>query len=217
MGSGRILYARRPLPARRAVAPDHAGAMNDMLHTAVEAGTGRRARLARHVVAGKTGTTQDFRDAWFIGYTAHATAAVWVGNDNGRPMERVAGGTLPAEIWQRVMTAAHAGLEPRALPGIDNAPRQPVPLRKIPRDPPAAPAADPSHSGRATRLPGATLGSMTLIDKPPETVATPGHDAPPRPDRIDDDFVRRAINGVAPIAPDRPEQSRLAGFPPRRP
>lgn len=208
MGTGRVLYARRPLPARRAVAPDHVAAMNDMLHMAVETGTGRRARLARHIVAGKTGTTQDFRDAWFIGYTGHATAAVWVGNDNGRPMERVAGGTLPAEIWQRVMTAAHAGLEPRPLPGIDRAPRQPVSTRKTPRDPQTAPTADPAQSGRPPR-PGATLGSMTVIGEPEEQ--PPVH----LPDRIDEDFVRRAIEGLPSRTPSATEANRLAGFPPR--
>ena len=68
--------------------------------------------------AGKTGTTQDFRDAWFVGFTAHLTVGVWVGNDLPRPMHRVTGGSLPAEIWREVMLAAHDGQPPLPLPGL---------------------------------------------------------------------------------------------------
>lgn len=68
------------------------GQMNEMLVEAVTSGTGRRARLANaRPMAGKTGTSQDFRDAWFVGYTANLVASVWVGNDNGAPMNRVTG------------------------------------------------------------------------------------------------------------------------------
>jgi penicillin-binding protein 1A len=116
-GSGRTLYQR---PVRRpvaVVAVQHAGALNDMLNAALLFGTGKRAALPLHPACGKTGTTQDFRDAWFIGYTAHFIAGVWVGNDDRRPMNRVVGGTLPAKIWHDVMTLAHEGREPAALPG----------------------------------------------------------------------------------------------------
>ena len=75
--------------------------------------------LPRHTAAGKTGTTQDFRDAWFVGYTAHLAAGVWVGNDGGEPMNRVTGGGLPATLWRAVMAAAHERLLPAALPGVD--------------------------------------------------------------------------------------------------
>jgi membrane peptidoglycan carboxypeptidase len=90
-----------------------------MLQAVVTRGSGRRAALERHPVAGKTGTTQDYRDAWFAGYTSYLTAAVWVGNDNGEPMRRAAGSGLPAEIWRRVMQSAHVGKPPMALPGSD--------------------------------------------------------------------------------------------------
>jgi penicillin-binding protein 1A len=116
-GRGRVLY-RRPVPTQQAVvAPHHAGALNDMLNAALIFGTGRGAALPLHPACGKTGTTQDFRDAWFVGYTAHFTGGVWVGNDDRRPMKRVAGGTLPARIWREVMLLAHEGLAPMALPG----------------------------------------------------------------------------------------------------
>jgi membrane peptidoglycan carboxypeptidase len=99
------------------VTPNHVGAINDMLNAALVAGTGKRAALVRHPAAGKTGTSQDFRDAWFVGYTAHFVAGVWVGNDDARPMQRVMGGNLPARLWREVMLLAHDGAVPRPLPG----------------------------------------------------------------------------------------------------
>ena len=83
--------------------------MNDMLNGALVSGTGKRAAIPLHAAAGKTGTSQSFRDAWFIGYTAYLTTGVWAGNDDGRAMNRVVGGSLPAEIWREIMLGAHAG------------------------------------------------------------------------------------------------------------
>lgn len=117
LNNGRLIYARGPSQQRRVISEQNVGAINDMLNAALVAGTGRRAALPRHPAAGKTGTTQDFRDAWFIGYTAHMTTGVWVGNDNGAPMRQVMGGNLPAEIWRSVMLDAHRDLDPTALPG----------------------------------------------------------------------------------------------------
>ena len=88
-----------------------------MLNAVVVYGTGRRAALPDQPAAGKTGTTQDFRDAWFVGYTSQLTAGVWIGNDDGKPMNRATGGSLPAEIWNQVMRVAHEGKAPSPLPG----------------------------------------------------------------------------------------------------
>jgi penicillin-binding protein 1A len=107
-------------------------AMNDMLSEVMITGTGRRAALAGRQAAGKTGTSQDFRDAWFIGYTAQLTAGVWVGNDSARPMNRVMGGSLPARIWQSVMTAAHEAEPPVPLPGARSAPVETVAAKSAP-------------------------------------------------------------------------------------
>jgi len=116
-GADHVLF-EGPLPHGERIAEiGNIGALNDMLNAAVVYGTGRRAALPDHPAAGKTGTTQDFRDAWFIGYTSYLTAGVWVGNDNGKPMNRATGGSLPAEIWNQVMRVAHLGKPPMALPG----------------------------------------------------------------------------------------------------
>jgi penicillin-binding protein 1A len=114
---GKVLYQHPVEKGTVVVAPAQVQALNDMLHAVVASGTGRRAALPRHLVAGKTGTSQDFRDAWFVGFTAHLVAGVWVGNDDGRAMNGVMGGGLPAQLWHDVMLFAHAGLAPAPLPG----------------------------------------------------------------------------------------------------
>ena len=91
--------------------------MNDMLQATVEMGTGTRAALAGWPAGGKTGTSQNFRDAWFIGYTANLTAGVWVGNDSDAPTKHASGGNLPAAIWAKFMTKAHEGVPVAQLPG----------------------------------------------------------------------------------------------------
>jgi penicillin-binding protein 1A len=116
-GSGRVLYRRPPATTQVVVAAQHVGALSDMLNAALVFGTGKNAAIPLHPACGKTGTAQDFRDAWFIGYTAHFVGGVWVGNDDRRAMKRVAGGTLPAKLWREVMLLAHEGLPPMTLPG----------------------------------------------------------------------------------------------------
>jgi len=116
-GDGKVLYRRRHSTTGRVVALHYVGAMNDMLNTALVRGTGKRAAIPGHVAAGKTGTTQNSRDAWFVGYTAHYVAGVWIGNDDGSPMRKVTGGTLPAELWHDIMVTAHEDKQPLPLPG----------------------------------------------------------------------------------------------------
>lgn len=115
--SGRVLYANASDNSTSLVDLRHVGAMNDMLNAALVAGTGRKAVLTNHPAAGKTGTSQDFRDAWFVGYTAHMTTGIWLGNDTGQPMSRVVGGGLPAKIWRGIMSEAHKPLAALPLPG----------------------------------------------------------------------------------------------------
>ena len=115
-GSGRLLYRRGKDKRRRVVGDRALAGMNELLRAVVESGTGRRARLEAQRAAGKTGTSQDFRDAWFIGFAGRGgagglVASVWVGRDSGAPMQEVSGGGLPAEIWREFMARAqrHGG------------------------------------------------------------------------------------------------------------
>jgi penicillin-binding protein 1A len=112
---GDILFEHVDTPAQRATTAEVARSMSTMLQDVVLAGTGRRAALPGRASAGKTGTSQSFRDAWYVGYTADYTAGVWVGNDDDSPMDNVTGGGLPAIIWQRYMTRVHQGLPARPL------------------------------------------------------------------------------------------------------
>jgi len=116
-GAGKVLYRRRGSGLGRVMSPAHVAAMNGMLADAIRSGTGRAAALSRPA-AGKTGTSQNFRDAWFVGYSADLVAGVWMGNDDATPMARVTGGGLPARLWRRFMAQAHDGRARRPLPGL---------------------------------------------------------------------------------------------------
>lgn len=119
--NGGILYQRQGSSAGYAVAAPDVEAMNRLLLGPVIRGTGKAANLDRPTV-GKTGTTQDYKDAWFMGYTADLVGGVWLGNDDGAPMKKVTGGGLPAKLWHAIMMEAHQGLPPRDLPGLNGSP-----------------------------------------------------------------------------------------------
>jgi penicillin-binding protein 1A len=104
-----------------------AGDMIKMMNSVVENGTGRRARLDGITAAGKTGTTNAYRDAWFMGYTANFVCGVWSGNDDYQSTNRMTGGSMPAMIWHGIMAYAHQGIEVKQLPGLP-----PAPARKEP-------------------------------------------------------------------------------------
>jgi penicillin-binding protein 1A len=124
--NGDVLYARSGSGLGQVVDPAAAGAMNRMLSEAMRTGTGKSAALSSRPAAGKTGTSQEFRDAWFVGYSAQLITGVWVGNDSDKPMKKVTGGTLPAQIWKTFMEQATAKDPVVALPGtniVDEAPQ----------------------------------------------------------------------------------------------
>ncbi len=114
---GQVLYERRGIRPYRVVSERHVGEMNLMLSEALIAGTGQRARIKGWPAAGKTGTSQNWRDAWFVGYTAFFTAGVWLGNDDNAPTKRATGGSLPAQLWREIMAAVHEGMQVAELPG----------------------------------------------------------------------------------------------------
>jgi penicillin-binding protein 1A len=118
--NGDLIYSRATNESdREQVVPEEKIAeLNTMLKAVVDYGTATKARLGFEPQAGKTGTNQSYRDAWFIGFTAHHVTGVWVGNDDFTPMDRVTGGLVPAPTWKRIMDVADAGLTPESLPGI---------------------------------------------------------------------------------------------------
>ncbi len=111
---GEVLYTRMPPPPRRVVDRDVAANLALMLQQTVSMGTARAAAIP-WPAAGKTGTSQDYRDAWFVGFTRQYVTGVWVGNDNNAPMDRVTGGGLPARVWADYMANAQQGLPSLAL------------------------------------------------------------------------------------------------------
>ena len=126
---GKMLYDHKKQgpKAEEVISEGATRSMNVMLSQVPEWGTGRRAKLEGIKTAGKTGTTQAYRDAWFVGYTGNFVAAVWFGNDNYSPTRRLTGGRLPAMTWKKFMTYAHQNIELRPLPFVEpEKPKQPV-------------------------------------------------------------------------------------------
>ena len=113
---GKQLYARRNASFGRVIDPQYVAMMNQMMQETLLTGTAHKAELPGWQAAGKTGTSQDWRDAWFVGYTSYLVAGVWLGNDDGSPTKKVSGGNLPVEIWSRFMRAAHEGVPVAGLP-----------------------------------------------------------------------------------------------------
>ena len=124
--AGKSVY-RRPAGGGlgRVIDPNAVAMMNTMMRDTFVIGTAKKGEIPGWEAAGKTGTSQDFRDAWFVGYTGSLVAGVWLGNDDGDPTKRVSGGNLPVEVWSAFMKTALKGAPPVALPGVG--PRAPSP------------------------------------------------------------------------------------------
>ena len=117
---GDLIYShdRDAEPPAQVIEPRYIDELVWMMTQVVEQGTGRRAALDGVKVAGKTGTTNDYKDAWFCGYTGNFVGVVWYGNDDDQSMEKMTGGTLPAATWHDIMQYAHSGVDLKPLPGL---------------------------------------------------------------------------------------------------
>lgn len=166
---GKVLYENKSAAAPRVVSSEVVGMMNSMMAGTVETGTARKAAFA-WPSAGKTGTSQNSRDAWFIGYTANLTTGVWFGNDDGRPMKRVTGGSLPAQAWHEFMVAAHEGVPVKPLPGTwkstpsNNIVQDEAPSSSAPVARPAAPPVPVGHGVAAAPAPARTTRPAQAAD-----------------------------------------------------
>ncbi|MEA2905510.1 MAG: penicillin-binding protein [Alphaproteobacteria bacterium] len=150
--AGKTLYVRTAQALGRIIEPRHVAMMNSMLRETLRIGTAQKAQLPGWPAAGKTGTSQDFRDAWFVGYTAHLVTGVWLGNDDSSPTRKATGGGLPVDIWSRFMKTAHQGVPVAALPGASSGPLAAI------LSPAGAPAGNP--------VPPAPIGPRAAPQQP---------------------------------------------------
>ncbi len=151
--SGKPLYRRAGSGPGQVMTPAALATMTDLMQAVVTQGSGRAASLGDRPVGGKTGTTNDYRDAWFVGFTSDYVGGAWFGNDDGDEMERTTGGSLPARLWKAVMLEAHKGMPVKALPGavVPEAPGWFARLiGSFPASAPASPAPVPAANATPT-------------------------------------------------------------------
>lgn len=168
-----VVYARErdEPPPKQIIERKYVEMLNQMLRAVVTEGTGRAAELEFTYSAGKTGTSSDYRDAWFIGFTGQLVAGVWLGNDNFSPMANVTGGKLAAPVWQQFMAAAHGSYQTiPSIPGLGSHPRQQEDADRIAEfkkeDPaPSTPAAQAAPQTVHHRMPPKTRKLMSSINK----------------------------------------------------
>ncbi len=153
------------------ITPQVANDMNMMMNKVVEEGTGRRAQLDGIKAAGKTGTTNAHRDAWFVAFTGNFVLGIWYGNDDYTPMQQMTGGSLPAQTWKEIMAYAHQGIELKPIPGLG--PQQPTAPRQV--------VADGKKDG------------VTSEARPISVLTRRGADALVRVERLMDDATRALV------------------------
>ena len=182
--NGKLLYTRRNASFGRVIEPQYLSMMNEMMQETLLTGTAHKAELPGWQAAGKTGTSQEWRDAWFVGYTSYLVAGVWLGNDDGSPTKKVSGGNLPVEIWSRFMRAAHQGVPAAPLPGgIWRSGDEPAPDAA----PSPSPLGTPLAIGRGATASAAPVAPPPLSLAAPQTrrpVAPADFDAPTPPASI---------------------------------
>lgn len=177
---------------KQAIPPNIAADMAGMMSHVVSEGTARRAALDGIPTAGKTGTTNAYRDAWFVGYTGNFTCAVWYGNDDYSPTNRMTGGSLPAQTWHDIMLAAHQGVEVREIPGVGMG-------QKLPREQIANAQANAAPKVLETK-PG-----------PPPVLTKRGADILVRVEKLLDEAAKTTTKSTADDSqPTKPASSALA-------
>jgi penicillin-binding protein 1A len=179
----------------------------------VSEGTARRAALDGIPTAGKTGTTNAYRDAWFVGYTGNFTCAVWYGNDDYSPTNRMTGGSLPAQTWHDIMVVAHQGVEIREIPGIGAGTKLPPPVVSAAtaaagtvKPPDIKPGPPPILTKRGADI---LVRVEKLLDEAGKTAGKTSSSEPPKPVKpvssnsvaFPDSFAAAAPDGVAAPAP----------------
>ncbi|GLS71244.1 transglycosylase domain-containing protein [Methylobacterium tardum] len=137
---GKVLYKRADSGLGRVISADADGMMNAMMHETFVSGTAKKSDIPGWELAGKSGTTQDYRDAWFIGFSGSLVTGVWLGNDDGELTKKVTGGNLPAEVWKTYMTQALKGQNPVPLPNINRWRRAPETTASVASAAPGSPA-----------------------------------------------------------------------------
>src|SRR5579883_1013124 len=205
--NGKLLYSRKNANFGRVIEPQYVSMMNAMMEETLLTGTAHRAELPGWQAAGKTGTSQEWRDAWFVGYTSALVAGVWLGNDDGSPTKKTSGGNLPVEIWSRFMKGALQGITPAGLPSGVWKPETPLdaPPPVPPADIAAAPPADFPRGGQpmiihqaaqaaAAPAPGAPIPVRSNALLPPAPIPNVG-DAP-RPQRREKSFLDKLFGGA---------------------
>lgn len=212
---GEAVYSRErdePKPAQ-VLEPEVAANMNRMLHAVVEDGTGGRAKLDFTNVAGKTGTSSSYRDAWFMGFTGSFVTGVWIGNDDFRPTSGVTGGSLPAQIWHAYMSVAHTDMNIPTIPGLSPHPRQieeQQRLAELKRVDPAL-AASRTAAGHDMRMPSATRDALKRLATALRKAAS---NEPVRPEsggtRKSDASSTRKASAEAPSPPVSPAAAGTA-------
>ncbi len=173
--AGEVLYENAHNGYPRVISPEIVGMMNAMMKQTIETGTGRKAAF-EWPAAGKTGTTQNSRDAWFVGYTANLTTGVWFGNDNAKATKNITGGSLPVLAWHEFMVAAHEGVPVADLPGAwASSPRLDAPSSpRLEASVPGAPShgvAVPSAPVPTERQPSVGQGEANMPPLPDRTAA----------------------------------------------
>jgi penicillin-binding protein 1A len=175
---GKVLYTRPADALGQVIEPRSVAMMNTMMQETLISGTARKAEIPGWTAAGKTGTSQDYRDAWFIGYTANLVTGVWLGNDDNSPTKKATGGGLPVEVWTRFMRAAHQGVPvaslPKSQPGNPFSNLMQAASQVSLPSPPAAPPPQMQSQAPTPPVPLPSGGGY----RPPQPVRT---SAPPNP------------------------------------